>query len=622
MKKLGKYEILEVIGRGGFAAVYKARDPDLDRIVALKVLYPHRLDDSSFVTRFHNEAQTAANLRHPNIGVIYEVGEVQGQLYIAMEYLPGQTLQKLLEAEDAFSMEQTLSILEQVAEALDYAHGQGVVHRDIKPSNMIVGETSQGFHVTLMDFGLVKAMKDSTGLTSQGTTLGTPAYMAPEQVDADRADEIGPAADRYALGVVAYQMFTGRVPFPGNTPATLHAHLHKQPPDPCELVEGLSSDVASVLLTMLAKAPPDRFPTACAFVDRLRITTQHKQLQSAISRKDWAEVLVLSGQIQALAPDAQDMRPVIAQARRNFRQSWLPLPLWTKVVGGLILLALLAWIVADRFKSTGKILTVAPTPVCDSYGCGGDTWTRPRDNMVMVYVPRAEFQMGDSYDVSAVQPVHNVEISGFWIDQTEVTNAQFTDFVNAMGNQMEGGETWLDLDSVDRLIAQTEGKYRPKAGYESHPVVEVTWYGAEAYCEWVGGRLPTEAEWEYAARGPKGTTYPWGNVLGEAFANWGYATDGYANTAPVGSFPKDESWCKAMDMAGNVLEWVVDWYGDYPSEKQVNPNGPDIGEFKVVRGGSWVNVPHQLEIRSTYRRKIAPTESGNLLGFRCAKDSE
>ena len=221
-RRLGKYEIIEEIGRGGFAVVYKARDIELGRIAALKVLAPHLTWDPTFAKRFRREAQATARLRHPHIVTVYDVGQDGEQLYIAMEYLPGLTLAKLLDAEGAMSLERVLPILEQIGDALDYAHEQGMIHRDVKPSNVMVEEDRRGMvQATLADFGLVKAMETSEALTSVGAILGSPEYMAPEQADPTRRDEIGPATDRYSLGVVAYHMLTGRVPFPGSTPATL-----------------------------------------------------------------------------------------------------------------------------------------------------------------------------------------------------------------------------------------------------------------------------------------------------------------------------------------------------------------------------------------------------------------
>jgi serine/threonine protein kinase len=268
-QRLGKYEILGEIGRGGFAVVYRARDPTLDRVIALKVLAPHLTWDRTFAERFRLEAQSTARLRHPHIVKIHEVGQDDERPYIAMEYLTGRTLTKLLETEGAMSPERALPFLEQIADALDHAHSEGVIHRDVKPRNVMMEETRQGVRVTLMDFGLMKAMESSESLTSAGTILGSPEYMAPEQADPNRRDEIGSATDLYALGVVAYHMLTGRVPFPGNTPATLNAHLNLAPPDPKSICKDLPASVARVLLKALSKSPDERYPTAMAMVQAL-----------------------------------------------------------------------------------------------------------------------------------------------------------------------------------------------------------------------------------------------------------------------------------------------------------------------------------------------------------------
>jgi formylglycine-generating enzyme required for sulfatase activity len=250
----------------------------------------------------------------------------------------------------------------------------------------------------------------------------------------------------------------------------------------------------------------------------------------------------------------------------------------------------------------------------------GDTWTRPADEMVMVYVPAGEFQMGstESQSQAAVdqcvangfeqgdcedslddeKPAHTVSLDGFWIDKHEVTNAQFAAFLNEKGNQEEGGVTWLELGSDDCLIEESGGEFQPKSGYAYHPVVLVSWYGARAYAEWVGGQLPSEAEWGYAARGPEGQIYPWGNEFDGTRLNFcdvncaydwratGY-DDGYEETAPVGSFPDGASWCGALDMAGNVWEWTRSLYEVYPYEPDDGREDLEAGGRHVVRGGSF-----------------------------------
>jgi formylglycine-generating enzyme required for sulfatase activity len=281
--------------------------------------------------------------------------------------------------------------------------------------------------------------------------------------------------------------------------------------------------------------------------------------------------------------------------------------------------------------STPTIPPPTPTPTPPPLApVLGDTWTRPVDEMVMVYVPAGEFEMGsDASEIDADDdefPQHSVTLDGFWIDQAEVTNAQFAAFLNEQGNRIEGQVTWLDLEDEKCLIEQVGGEYRPRSGYADHPVVEVSWHGAMAYCEWVGGRLPTEAEWEYAARGLEGGRFPWGNSFDskrlnycDANCNFEWAdetgNDGYVGTAPVGSFPEGASWCDALDMAGNVWEWVADWYGSYSSEQQVNPTGVSSGEDRGLRGGSWYS--HQRFVRTVHRGNLPPDTRDDGLGFRC-----
>jgi serine/threonine-protein kinase len=254
----------------------------------------------------------------------------------------------------------------------------------------------------------------------------------------------------------------------------------------------------------------------------------------------------------------------------------------------------------------------------------GETLTRTKDGMVMVYVPAGEFPMGTTQGFEDEQPVHTVYVDGFWIDQTEMTNEQFAAFLNEKGNQEEGGAMWLNVNSEDCLIEQVGGKYQPKSGYANHPVVGVTWYGAAAYCEWAGARLPTEAEWEYAARGPEGRVFPWGDEFDCTLCNsWAEGCDGYDRTAPVGSFPGGASWCGALDMLGNVWEWVADWYGPdyYANSPSRNPTGPSSGVYRVMRGGSWFAYVHPTNNPRWYRNNDLPNLSYGYVGFRCASGS-
>ena len=281
----------------------------------------------------------------------------------------------------------------------------------------------------------------------------------------------------------------------------------------------------------------------------------------------------------------------------------------------------------------------------------GDAWVRPRDTMTMVYVPASQFQMGSTEpDIDFAmevctkyhlgchvcnpgkdvckrewfqdeKPLHDVSLGGYWLDRTEVTNAQYQRCVQA-GACKAPAQTGF----------YTRTAYYGDSTYDNYPVIYIDWPRAAAYCRWAGGRLPTEAEWEYAAAGPDRRAFPWGNEFDGTKLNFcdkncwvpgadAKSDDGYAETAPVGSYPADTSWVGAKDMAGNVSEWVADWYGEqyYAQSPAKNPQGPEAGERRVQRGGSWGLEP--IYAYSHYRGTELPDHTGIYAGFRCARDA-
>ncbi len=277
----GKYQIKAPLGRGGFATVYRAYDASLDRDIALKILAPHLAWDADTVARFKQEARTAARLKHPNIVAIHEIGEVDGQIFIAMELIEGESLRDTLQRKGSLSSEETIGLLSPIADALDYAHSQGVIHRDVKPANILLETTHRGqTRPVLSDFGLVKSLAQSTEITQSGAVLGTVEYMAPEQADSERAAEIGPASDLYALGIVAYHLLTGQVPFTGSSAQVLVSHLTRQPPSPRSLRADLPNGLSEALLKALAKRPAERFASAGALVQALRAAAPEQRRQT------------------------------------------------------------------------------------------------------------------------------------------------------------------------------------------------------------------------------------------------------------------------------------------------------------------------------------------------------
>lgn len=261
----GEYEIEREIARGGMGVVYLATEIQLRRRVAIKVLPPTLTFGALAIERFRREARTAAALDHPNIIPIYRVGGGGELLWYSMKLLAGRSLDSVLKERGgaALELDETLSILGQVAEALDYAHQRGVVHRDIKPGNIVLDDRAR---VTVTDFGIAKEVQEAS-LSGSGHLLGSPYYMAPEQYV---GGEIQGAADQYALGVVAFQCLSGRVPFDGSTAyELLNKHVGEPPPSLAELRPGLPTYVYAAIERALAKSPDERFASVTAFINAL-----------------------------------------------------------------------------------------------------------------------------------------------------------------------------------------------------------------------------------------------------------------------------------------------------------------------------------------------------------------
>ena len=260
----GRYQLLQVLGGGGMAQVYLARDLSLGRLVAVKVLREQYASDPSFVERFQREAQQAARLTHPNIANVYDVGNEDGLHYIVMEYVPGVTLREQIAQGAPLPIDTAVEIGAQIAGALEYAHRSGLVHRDVKPGNVLI--TPDGV-VKVVDFGIAKGASDLS-LTGAGMALGTAAYFSPEQA---RGERVGPQADLYSLGVVLYEMLTGRLPFESDNDVGLaFKHISEPPVPPRQLNPAIPPQLNAIVLKALAKNPADRFASAAQMEAALR----------------------------------------------------------------------------------------------------------------------------------------------------------------------------------------------------------------------------------------------------------------------------------------------------------------------------------------------------------------
>ncbi len=331
-QKFGKFTVISALGEGSMGVVYRATD-DLERTVALKILPPDKTIDQSHVERFKREAKSAATLHHPNIVTIFEVGQIDGLHYISMQYIDGRTLREVMDAEGAMSVDRVVALLTPVASALDKAHSHNIIHRDIKPSNIMQAKDGTMY---LTDFGLARGLDADQTATAAGMILGTPEYMSPEQ--AKGLSDIGTSTDIYSLGIVAYHMLTGELPFTGETTMlSLLARL-QHPPRPLSQFRPdiISSDVDAAVMKALEREPQDRYQRAGELVDALG---------AASASMGGSIALTGSAMNKTLVVESKSLPPMPAPATEHLDKK--PEPAGTRkgpggmVIGGVVLVLLL-----------------------------------------------------------------------------------------------------------------------------------------------------------------------------------------------------------------------------------------------------------------------------------------
>ncbi|MDE3205414.1 MAG: Stk1 family PASTA domain-containing Ser/Thr kinase [Acidobacteriota bacterium] len=351
-----RYEMVRHIARGGMAQVYLARDQMLDRPVALKVLFPELSVDRSFVERFRREAKAAANLSHPNIVSIYDWGQGDSTYYIVMEYVNGPTLSSMLK-QGALDPEQAAAIAASVAAALDFAHRSGVIHRDVKPGNVLIDDRAQ---VKVADFGIARAIGTSEDLTQTGSVMGTATYFSPEQAQGYPVD---PRSDVYSLGVVLYEMVTGRPPFTGDNPVSIaYKHVKEPPPRPGTVAPGVPAALEAIILKAMAKEPVDRYQSA---EDMRADLTRYLDGQPVVALAALGATSVMGTVaadrtlVQPATPRPTSIQPMVAAGRippdrnRTALYTFLALLVVLLLIGGYIGGRQAGW-----FGSTTKTLTV------------------------------------------------------------------------------------------------------------------------------------------------------------------------------------------------------------------------------------------------------------------------
>jgi serine/threonine-protein kinase len=570
-----------------------------NRPVALKVLLRKLLDDPEFLLRFQNEAASTGCIHHPNVVTIYESGQADdGTPYLAMEYLEGKTLRQALEARGALPVAECVEILQQVARGLNAAHRLGTIHRDLKPDNIFLTRGDEGeLVVKVVDFGIAK-LRESATHTLTGTVLGTPAYMSFEQASGMRSDELDARSDIYSLGVVVYEMLTGRVPFHSDTPlGYVRKHMMEEPPPFRAVAPGLPvpPQVENAVMKALRKERDERYASALEFARDLAVAAK-PQPQKPLPVPSPTSVVQSAPAVAERSPagpgpakaeprpeTAPDVSPPVPspgklQPRRLAPAPALEPPSRTKYIvlalGALVLVAVGVWYLSrpsEQPRTTENASSETPAkPAAAPAG--------------MVYIPGGTFMMGrDKAADPEETPAHSVTVAQFYLDKTPVTNSAFARF--------------------DQRHAATPA---------DQPATDVSWNEAQAYCQSKGERLPSEAEWESAARGTDGRLYPWGNTFSVGLVN---SSDvGLGHPEAVGIRPHSASPFGVLDMSGNVWQWCADDYRPYSGHQ---PTFKIPALAKVIRGGSFKS--DKDHVTATTRNLDLATSRSPTIGFRCAK---
>ena len=351
---IGVYDILGELGRGGMATVFLAHEISLDRKVAIKVMSPSMVHGEGMVERFKREARTAAQLSHPNIIPIYAVHETSGLLYIVIKLVEGTPLDAIMRELNQLPVPMVQGILAQVGGALGYAHRHGVIHRDIKPGNILIDD--EGWAV-VTDFGIAKVTADH-GLTSTGMAIGTPTYMSPEQAT---ADNVTGASDQYSLGVVAYEMLTGRPPFTGTSPVQLmYSHNHDTPPDIRSLRPDTPDELCNAVKRMLAKDPADRFPS----MEDAVATAGARQLTHDDPSRNQLIALAKTGLTHRIVSQARTPRSPIPRPSRSVpvRIARNPVMVGAVAVGLMALGFVTSRMMLDDREQPAEVVNPTPPP--------------------------------------------------------------------------------------------------------------------------------------------------------------------------------------------------------------------------------------------------------------------
>mgnify|MGYP000949845094 CR=1 FL=1 len=681
-----RYLVEAFIDSGAMKTVYKVKDLERGVPLALKMLHSGMEEDPVLLRSFKRDAKAIKDLGHPNIVRFYGFEQSGKLIFMLEEYIDGPSLKDVLKEQGKLSVEESLIYFKALCAALGYAHNNNTIHCDVKPGNVMI---DRGGNILLTDFGI--ARHAGSDITSTLAGAGTSPYMAPEQI-LERA--VTAETDIYALGIMLYEMLTGQRPFKGTENGSeqggstqneriRYAHLKLQPPDPRLFNKKLTGGLADAVLKALEKEPKDRYHSTQEFFEAVCLAAE---IVPADIPNRATTIKIYADPNPAPAP-VPTPAPYLDGGQQTGRKTWLRYAPFMAM--GLVVVAIAIifssmngspssvpdspgsissqtttlTINTDYSSGSRPVLsTVQPTtksiptstalpstPTVVAAPAGAEVAFIEAGTFLMGATTNDELMIGDeAKTLDDELPAHEVYLDAYWIDIYEVTNGKFQKFVAETGYETiaeinhkipriyfpsgnpifftnDASANWKNPDALGTGIQDIL----------DHPVVQVTWQDADAYCSWAGGHLPTEAQWEKAARGTDGRLYPWGdkyngNLLNGSDKNLGQDSslfiydDGYKYTAPVGSYPEGVSPYGVYDMAGNVMEWVQDYYESdyYSNSPRENPTGPSLGggDQHLLRGGSWFAGPKNNRV--AHRIFPETTISYPHAGFRCAYDAK
>jgi serine/threonine-protein kinase len=695
---VGRYALYGEIASGGMATVHFGRllgPVGFSRPVAIKRLHRQLTKQDDVRAMFIDEARLVARIRHPNVVPTLDVVSDGGELLLVMEYVHGESLSLLARAARArhelIPIGVALAVTSNVLHGLHAAHEAksetreplDIVHRDVSPQNVLVGEDGIA---RMLDFGIARAAVRLES-TREGVVKGKLAYMPPEQL---AGGEVTRKADIYAAAVVLWELLTGGRLFhkQDGQALMLEKLLGGRVEPPSTHRPEVTPALDAIVLKGLSRDPDQRFASAREMAVAIE---QAGPPAMASEVADWVESLV-GERLAKRAAVLEDLERTSARMRLDARQVLAELDATAQgaadgtIDDAVAATGVIATGVAAGAPVTGSVPTTATLPPANgrrgpSHVVGAIlalaasaagalvvghfiSGARTGDGSLAaapagartasvaatapppptcppgtIHVPGGRFFMGSDDGLPMEKPSHNVTLREYCIDTYEVTTADYK-ACSDRGECKRAGQTneWDAIADHEREVFDPLCNVRAPAERAKHPINCVDWEMASIYCKSNGKRLPTEAEWEFAARGPDGRKYPWGddepgpqflNACGAECMDWGKKNkvaetamftedDGYTTTAPVGSFPRGASRYGVQDVAGNVWEWVADWYGVYPKEDQVDPEGPEKGTRRVIRGGAW-NGSFAAWERPTFRYHDVPEKRSYGIGFRCAK---